>query len=154
MRGTPPVVQLEPLHLAAALLTELNLLHHAPLVVGWRARSPPACPDHPAPVAAAAPAAPQLRAIVFTLASPEARDDILRRTPGLKNLSCQVIFGAGVDAKLSVNALRPDLVHRLLKHATAKYKQLGHLRPLVISLTVFLITSPAFLPLSSPVTLT
>ena len=138
MREIPPAVQLEPLHLAAALLTAINLPHHAPLNVGWRAWSPPARPDLPAPVAAAAPAPAQLRVIVFTLASLEARDDILHRTPGLKNLTCQVIFGAGGDAKLSVNSLWPDPVHRLLKQATAKYKRLGHLRPLVKNLTVFL----------------
>ena len=142
VRWIPLAVQLEPLHLAAALLTAINLPHHAPLVYGWRAWSPPARPDLPAPVAAAAPAAPQLaaqlRAIVFTLASPEARDDILRRTPGLKILTCLVIFGTGGVAKLSVNALWPDSVHRLVKHATAKYKQLGHLRSLVKNLMVFL----------------
>ena len=98
------------------------------------AGAPVAALDAPA---APQPAAPQ-RAFVFTLASPEARDDILRKTSGLKNLSCEVIFGAGGDAKLSVNALWPDSVHKLLKHATAKHKQLGHLRPLVKNLTAFL----------------
>ena len=142
VRGSPQAVQLEPLSLSAALLTALKLPHHAPLVVGWRAWSPPVRPDHPAVAAPDAPAAtrpatPQ-RALVFTLASPEARYDILRKTPGLKNLSCLVIFGVGGDAKLSVNALWPDPVHKLLKHATTKHKQLGHLRPLVKNLTVFL----------------
>ena len=66
------------------------------------------------------------------------RDDILRRTPGLRDLTCENIFGAGGDAKLSVNALWPDPVHRLLKYAFAKHKQLGHLRPIVKNLTVFL----------------
>ena len=51
-----------------------------------------------------------------------ARDDILRRIPGLKDLDCQAIFGSGGAAKLSVNALWPGPVHKLLKHATAKYK--------------------------------
>ena len=140
MRGIPPTVQLEPLQLEAALLNAINLPQHAPLVVGWRAWSPPARPVHPVPMqpTPAAPDAPQLaaqlRALVFTLASPAARDGILRRTPGLKDLNCLAFFGAGGESKLSVNALWPDPIHRLLKHATARYKQLGHLRPLVKTL--------------------
>ena len=38
----------------------------------------------------------------------------------------------------AVNALWPDPVHKLLKYATARHKQLGHLRPLVKNLTVFM----------------
>ena len=83
------------------------------------------------------PIAP-LRALVFTIASSEARDDILRRTPGLKNLDCQAIFGIDGSAELSVGALWPDPVYKLLKHATALHKQLGHLRPVVRNLTVFM----------------
>ena len=67
------------------------------------------------------PAVP-LRALVFTLASTEARDDILLKTPGLKNIDCQAIFGAGGPAKLSVGALWTDPVHKLLKHAIASHK--------------------------------
>ena len=60
----------------------------------------------PAPAALVAPQlAAQLRALVFTLVSPEARDDILRRTPGLKDLNCPAIFGAGGEAKLSVKGV-------------------------------------------------
>ena len=79
-----------------------------------------------------------LRAFVLMLAYPAARDDILRKTPGLKDLDYQSIFGAGGGAKLSVNALWPDPIHKLLKHATTSYKQLGHLRPVVKNLTVFM----------------
>ena len=103
---------------------------------------PPARPDHHAVAAPDAPATPRpaapLRALVFTLASLDARDDILRKTPGLRDLTCDNSFGAGDDAKLSVNALWPDPVHRLLKYAFAKHKQLGYLRPIVKNLTVFL----------------
>ena len=81
VRGIPQAVQLEPMPLSAALLTALNLPYHAPLVVGWRAWSPPARPHHHAVAAPDAPAAPRSaappRALVFTLASPDARDDIL-----------------------------------------------------------------------------
>ena len=83
------------------------------------------------------PAAP-LRALVFTLGSPEARDDILLKSPGLKNIDCQTIFGAGGSAKITIAVLWPEPVHKLLKHATASHKQLGHLRPVVNNLTVCL----------------
>ena len=44
VRGIPQAVQLEPMPLSAALLAALNLPYHAPLVVGWRAWSPPGSP--------------------------------------------------------------------------------------------------------------
>ena len=145
MRGIPLAVPLEPLPLANALLTALNLQQHTALVVGWRAWNPPArtapaqhaCPADPAAPAALAHPVPS-RALIFTLACTAARDDILRKTPGLRSLDCQTIFGTGGAAKLSVNALWPDPVHKLLKYATARYKQLGHLRPLVKNLVVFM----------------
>ena len=59
VRGIPQAVQLEPMPLSAALLTALGLPHHAPHVVGWRAWSQPARPDHPADAAPGGPAAPQ-----------------------------------------------------------------------------------------------
>ena len=143
MRGIPLTVQLEPLPLTNVLLTALNLQQLAPLVAGSRAWNPPARAvpvDHArlgnlAPLGAAAPLAPT-RALVFTLACAETCDDILRRTPRLRHLDCQIIFGTGGTAKLNVTGLWPDSVHKLLKYATARYKQLGHLRPLVKHLTV------------------
>ena len=154
VRGIPPAVQLEPAPLAAALLTALKLHHLVLFITGWRAWDPPARADRRRIAAAASPAAPALAAsalaapalaapaltasLLFTFAFPAARDDILRRTPSLKDLDCQTIFGAGGPAKLSVNALWPDPVHKLLKLATARYKELGHLRPLVKNLTVFM----------------
>ena len=142
VRGIPPAVQLEPLQLASALLTALQLQQHVPLVVGWRAWNAPARADNaPQAVAVAPPEgapAAQLRALVFTLACPATRDNILRRTPGLRNLDCQAIFGAGGGCKLSVNALSPDPIHKLLEYATTHSKQLSHLRPVVRNLTVFL----------------
>ena len=142
VRGITPAVQLEPMPLAAALLTALKLQHLVKFVTNWRAWSPPARADDrgsPATDPQTAPAlATPLRAVVFTLVCPAARDDILRRTPGLKDLDCQSIFGAGGPAKLSVNALWPDPVHKLLKRATARHKQLGHLWPIVKNLTVFM----------------
>ena len=73
VRGIPPAVRLEPLPLAAALITALKLEMHVPLVVKRRAWNPPARVQQPlhtpsttsdAPVPATA-----LRALVFTLAS-------------------------------------------------------------------------------------
>ena len=142
VRGIPPAVRHEPLALSAALLTALKLELYIQLVVGWRVWNPPARTERPAQAASTAPAAlvpaAPLRALVFTLASAETRDDILLKTPALKDIDCQVIFGAGGPAKLSVGALWPDPVHNLLKHATACHKQLGHLRPVVKNLTVCL----------------
>ena len=111
-----------------------------PLVIGYRAWNSPARAEpteQPAIAAppAHAPAVP-LRVLVYTLACLAARDDILHKTPGLKNLDYQTIFGAGGGAKLSVNALWPDPIHKLLKHTSASHKQLGHLRPVVKNLTV------------------
>ena len=110
-------------------------------LVSCRAWNSPACAEHAEQAVSAAPATPapadQLRAFDFTLACPAVRDDILRKIPGLKNLDCQAIFGATGAAKLSANALWPDPVLKLLQHATALYKQLNHLRPLVKNLTVF-----------------
>ena len=81
-RGIPLTVQHEPLQLATALLTILKLPLHMPLVVGWRSWNPPAHADRLDRLeqAASAPAAPTvpLRALLFTLASPAARDDVLR----------------------------------------------------------------------------
>ena len=37
-----------------------------------------------------------------------------------------------------MNALWPDPIHKLLKYATARHKQLGYLRPVVKNLTVFM----------------
>ena len=37
-----------------------------------------------------------------------------------------------------MNALWPASVYALLKHATAAHKQLGHARPIVRNLTVFM----------------
>ena len=136
MRGILLAVQLEPQQLAATLLTALKLPKNAPLVVGWRAWNPPTRIENVEQAVPAAaplmrvPAAP-LRALVYTLACPATRDDILRKAPGLKSLDCQSIFGAGGGAKLSVNASWPDTIHKLLQHATASYKKLGHLRPLI-----------------------
>ena len=145
VRGIPLALYLEPLPLANALLAVLNLQQHTALVVGWRAWNPPAraAPaQHAGPADPAAPAAPAhpvpSRALVFTLACAAARDDIPRKTPGLKSLDCQTIFGTGGAAKLSVNALWPEPVHKLLKYATARSKQLGHLPPLVKNLAVFI----------------
>ena len=145
VHGIPLAVQLEPLPLTNALLTAVNLQQHTALVVGWRAWNPlarAAPAQHAGPVDSAAPAAlahpVPSRALVFTLACAAARDDILRKTPGLKSLDCQTIFGTGGAAKLSVNALWPDPVHKLLKYATSRYKQLGYLRPLVKNLVVFM----------------
>ena len=123
-----------------------------PFITGWCAWDPSARDDRRGIAATASPAAPvltapalaapaltaPLRALVFTFAFPASRDEILRRTPDLKDLDCQTIFGAGGPAKLSVNALWPDPVHKFLKLATARYKELGHLRPLVKNLTVFM----------------
>ena len=129
-RGIPPAVGHEPLLLVAALLTTLKLELYIPLVVGWRMPNPPARAEQPAQAASTAPVAlvpaVPLRALVFSLASAEARDDILLKTPGLKNIDCQAIFGAGGPAKLSVGVLWSDPVHKLLKHANARHKQLGH----------------------------
>ena len=145
MRGISLSVTHEPTQLASALLTALKLERHAPLVVRWRSWNPPAkaaegieaaanVPAQATPVEAAvnvpAPAV-QRQALVFTLACPSARDDILRLTPGLKNLDSQAISGVGETAKLSVNALWPDAIHKLLKSATSLYKSLGHQRPIV-----------------------
>ena len=128
-----------------SLLTALNLQQHTALVVGWRAWNPPAraaLAQHTGPADKVAPAALAYpvpsRALVFTLACAAARDDTLRKTPGLKSLDWQTIFGTGGAAKLSVNALWPDPVHKLLRYATTRYKQLGHLRPLVKNLVVFM----------------
>ena len=145
VRGIPLAVQLEPLPLANALLTALKLQQYAPLVIGSRAWNQPAravhaehasLGDQAAPAALPRPAL--TRALVFTLACAETHDDILRKTPGLKHLDFQAIFGTGGAAKLSVSALWPDPVYKLLSYATARHKQLGHLRPLVKNLTVFM----------------
>ena len=142
VRGIPQAVTLEPLQIAAALLTALKLPKLAPLVTEYRVWNPPAREgpaDRPvtgAPLALA-PAVP-LRAFVYKLACPATRDDILQKSPGLKNLDCQMIFGDGGRAKLTINALWRDPIHKLLKHATASHKQLGHLRPVVKNLTVFM----------------
>ena len=87
------------------------------------------------------PQATPLRALVFTLACPAARDVILRKTPAL-NLTCQTIFGVRGLAKLTVSALWPNPVHKLLKHASAHYKQLGYRRPVVRNLTIFMRPTP------------
>ena len=84
------------------------------------------------------PQAASLRALVFTLACPATRDVIIRKTPALKNHTCQTIFGVGGSAKLTVSALWPDSVYKLLKHASAHYKQLGYRLPAVRNLTVFM----------------
>ena len=130
------------MHLAAALLTALKLESYIPFVTEWRAWNPPARARQPTQAPAFAPdgqpqAAP-LRALVFTLACPATRDVIIRKTPALKNLTCQTIFGVGGPAKLTVSALWPDPVHKLLKHASAHYKQLGYRRPAVRNLSVFM----------------
>ena len=145
VRGIPLAVQHEPLPLANALLTALNLQQHTALVVGWRAWNPPAraAPaQHAGPADPAAPAAlahpVPSRALVFTLACAAARDDILQKTPGLKNLDSKTIFGTGGVAKLSINGLWPNPVHKLLKYAITRYKQLGHLPPIVKNLVVFM----------------
>ena len=112
VRGIPLAVELKPLPLANALFTALNLQQHTALVFGWRASNPPARDARAQPAGPADPAAPAAvvhpapsRALVFTLACAAVRDDILRKTPGLKNLDSQTIFGTGGAAKLSVNAL-------------------------------------------------
>ena len=142
VRGIPPAVRLEPLSFAAALLTALKLEMHVLLVVKWRAWNTPAReqqPLHtPTTTSDARVPATALRTLVFTLASPEARDDILRTTSMLKDLHCQAIFGVGGSSKLSVNGIWPEPVHKLLKHASAHYKRLGHLRPVVKNLTVYM----------------
>ena len=71
------------------------------------------------------------------LACPTSRDDILHKTPGLKDLDCQTIFGAGDNSKLSVNVLWSNPVLKFLKRTTALQKGLGYLRPVVKNLTVF-----------------
>ena len=152
VRGTSLSVTHEPMQLASALLTALKLERHVPLVDRWRSWNPPARAAEGVEAVANVPAqvtlveavvnvpapAVQRRALVFTLACPSARDDILRRTPGLKNLDSQAIFGVVGTAKLSVNALWPDAIHKLLKSATWLYKSLGHQRPIVNNLTVFM----------------
>ena len=144
VRGIPQAVTLEPLQIAAALLTALNLPQLASLVTGFR---PWNSPDRVAPAVRPATGAPPvqapvdpLRAFVFTLACPSTRDDILQKSPGLRNLDCQTIFGAGGGAKLTMNAIWPDPIHKLLKYAAARHKQLGYLRPIANSknLTVFM----------------
>ena len=142
VRRIPPAVRHEPLALFAAILTALKLELHIPLVVGWRVWNQPTRAAQPAQGQSTAPptavpAAP-LRALVFTLASAETRDDIVLKTPALKLIDCQAIFGAGGSAKLSIGALWPEPVHKLLKYASARHKQLGHLRPVVNNLTVCL----------------
>ena len=143
VRGIPLNVQQEPSQLAAALLTALDLQELVPLVTKWHVWNQSGRTARPDLAAAAVvPAAPapaaQSRAFVFTLACAETCDDILKKTPALRNLDCQNISGAGGKAKLSVNALWSNSVHKLLKYPSARYKQLGHLRPLVKNLTVFM----------------
>ena len=90
VRRIPPAVQLEPTPLVSALLTVLKLQHLVSFITGWRAWDPPARVDRRVIPATAPPAAPAfaapLRALVFTFACMAARDDILRRSPGLKDV--------------------------------------------------------------------
>ena len=142
VRGIPPSINHEPMQLAASLLRALNLHLYVQLITEAREWKPPPRTRPPSALGAAAPPAPlpatPLRAFVFKLANPEARDDILLKTPALKDLSCQAIFGTGGAAKLSVTALWPDPIYKLLNYALSRYKQLGHLRPIVSNLTVFM----------------
>ena len=147
VRGIPASVALEPPQIATKLLTALNLPHLSPLVTGWREWNPPprATPvdrvaAQPADNVAATTRGTGLhsRALVLTLACPSTRDDILKKTPGLRNLNCQAIFGAGGTSKLSVNALWSGPVYNLLKRASAVYRSLGYERSIVKNMTVFM----------------
>ena len=108
--GFPFTVSHEPLRLAAVLLTILKLQQHVPFVVRWRTWNPTVRAEQGEQVAstAAVPAAQQsqkTRALVFTLICQSTRDDIPRKTLGLRNLDCQSIFRTKRSSKFFENTL-------------------------------------------------
>ena len=152
VRSLPPALALTHKQITTALLIALQLPDYTQHVVSWREWSPKKRAAQVDPAQQASAQAPgdsaqphhnqqPVRGLAFTLSSPFMRDSVLKKTPLLRNLTCQAIFGSGGDAFLSVNALWPTQVYTLLNHATAAYKQLGHARPIVRNLTVLIRTT-------------
>ena len=150
--GIPASTALTSRQIANALLSALELSHLASLVVGWREWTPKprtvrgeqpevnqATQTIDQPSAAASTSTSRPRAVVLKLACPSTRDHILMMTPNLRNIDCQSIFGVGGDSKLSVTALWPGPVFKLLRRTFDVSKTLNYERPILSVFCQFIV---------------
>ncbi|KAJ8666101.1 hypothetical protein QAD02_007763 [Eretmocerus hayati] len=142
--GLPRNVQLSHAEIVPKLFNELGVSHLTIFIINMRTgNGPDLTPLENVPNIQAQggppnnqPRNPNFFALVMKMNSTIVRDEIISRTPILKDQSVSTILNIPGNSKIFCRALWPREIYQLYEKALVTAKQLNYERPLVKNLTV------------------